>query len=191
MLATTLLVLLLLCAMLTGLILLLRTVLLVAVIHGESMAPTLRQGDRILVLRRFLAGWLRKGQVIIITVPGGQEGLSAAEGSAQGYYVKRAVALAGESYTATDSAPSDEKQEKMKNWLIPAGHVFVCGDNRQGSIDSRIWGPLPLQNVRGIVVRKLAPSSASFPLHNQHSRPPGTPASEGDTMDSFDRRACQ
>lgn len=167
MLATTLLVLLLLCALPTGLIFLLRSALLVIVIHGESMAPTLRQGDRILVLRRFLAGRLRKGQMVIITMPGEQEGLSRAPDTAQRYYVKRAVALAGESFTATGSALSYsehifsmEGQEKLQSWLIPAGHVFVCGDNRQGSIDSRMWGPLPLRNIVGVMLMKLSPLAA-------------------------------
>lgn len=167
MLATTLLVLLLLCALPTGLILLLRSALLVIVIHGESMAPTLRQGDRILVLRRFLARRLRKGQVVIITLPDDQEGLNSALDSAQGYYVKRAVALAGESFTAIVSALprskhifSREGQENLQSWLIPAGHVFVCGDNRQGSIDSRTWGPLPLRNIAGVMLMKLSPVAA-------------------------------
>jgi signal peptidase I len=38
---------------------------------------------------------------------------------------------------------------------VPAGHVFVLGDNRFGSIDSRVYGPVPLDAVTGRVLGVL------------------------------------
>ena len=37
-------------------------------------------------------------------------------------------------------------------YKVPAGNVFCIGDNRDNSTDSRVWGPVPLEYVRGKAV---------------------------------------
>jgi signal peptidase I len=71
----------------------------------------------------------------------------------------------------TPGGPSD--------WLVPAGQIFVMGDHRQNSADSRIFGPVDISHVIGRAWLRYWPidsfgllPSTSYPPISQASPPP-------------------
>ena len=50
-----------------------------------------------------------------------------------------------------DSANTTESFSRDFSFAVPEGHLFVLGDNRDHSNNSRFWGFLPVENVVGKV----------------------------------------
>jgi signal peptidase I len=39
--------------------------------------------------------------------------------------------------------------EQREKYIVPPGHIFAMGDNRDNSNDGRVWGSVPVENVKG------------------------------------------
>lgn len=112
-------------------------------VRGDSMEPTYHDGSRLLVSRAYwLVGSVSKGDVIVI------------KQDADEYIIKRVYALEGE---AVDFAKiPDEWALEQGEYIVPAGKVYVLGDNKDVSEDSRQLGPFRLDSVIGKVVMSMS-----------------------------------
>ncbi|GAB4267434.1 MAG: signal peptidase I [Thermoleophilia bacterium] len=122
-------------------------------IPSESMEDTLVKGDRVLVNRfiyRFTAP--KKGDVIVFHPP-----IAPDED-----YIKRIVAVGGDTVAVHDGKlyvngkPQNEPYLKepvidgaFPEEKVPEGYVFVMGDNRNQSGDSRVFGPVEISKILG------------------------------------------
>jgi signal peptidase I len=138
-------------------------------IPSGSMIPTLLVGDYILVNRlayglripyyKYVFRWgeIKRGDVIVFVFP---------EDPSKDF-IKRVIALPGETIEIKRKKIYIDGREIEDKWgffsddyvgpprddfgpfQVPPEHVFVMGDNRDESNDSRFWGPVNIQNIKG------------------------------------------
>lgn len=141
-------------------ILILRACFVVVTVEGQSMFPTLHEQDRVLAFRYWPKQWLKKGQIVIIQSKGRADEWPLAPDQGQNnltkptttHYIKRLIALEGETYRTAQAGNMHENREVKREWKISPGHCFVCGDNLDASFDSRQFGPVPLEKIWGVML---------------------------------------
>lgn len=123
-------------------------------VDGSSMEPTLHSGEFVIVNKlSYKLGNPAQGEIVVFHFPRDPEQ----------EYIKRVIGLPGdqviinqgkifvndrlvdEPYIAAD--PTYEG-----TWIVPEGHLFVLGDNRNNSSDSHNWGTVPQEYVVGKAV---------------------------------------
>jgi signal peptidase I len=119
---------------------------------GQSMEPNLHSTQRVVVEKvtyRFFHG-PRRGDIVVLSLPEQSEML-----------IKRVVGLPGETIEVRggqvyiDGGPLDESWTVNRGGGsygprdIPPLHVFVMGDNRGASNDSRNFGPVAIEHIVG------------------------------------------
>ncbi len=150
-------------------------------VYGESMEPTMNNGDRLLVLKAprtwaslrgntYMPG---RGEIIVFNKPD----LSVDNESGK-QLIKRVIGLPGDrvmvsggtikifnnehpnGYSVdadTDYGSTIPATEGDINILVPQGEVFVCGDNRLNSLDSRYFGTIRTKDIVGTAEFRMYP----------------------------------
>ena len=145
-------------------------------IPSSSMEDTLHEDDRVLVNKlSYRFGDIERGDVIVFSKPDNAPGQI-------NDFIKRVIALPGETISFSngqvliEGVPYSEpyvgsnrtfingrlmdcanNPPAVDHCLVPEGTVFVMGDNREGSTDSRTFGPIDVDSIVGRAFFKLWP----------------------------------
>lgn len=145
-----------------------------AVVWGTSMAPTLDPGE--ICLLNKCALWRsapQRGDLVAFRLAG-----------ESGLCVKRVIGLPGEKIFLDDARVYVNQQGLAEPYLephvvtrrdrwacgrltVPPGHYFVLGDNRSVSEDSRTYGCVRQEELRGLVIRLAAAAAPQLPGDGQ------------------------
>jgi signal peptidase I len=122
------------------------------------MVPTLIQGDCIIIDHKYYRNRSpKRGDVIIFEYPSDSakdmmKRVIAVEGDVikgQNKNIYLNDQLVEESYTQHTSTEIMKKIDNFGPIIVPEGTLFVMGDNRDESLDSRMFGVVRLEKVKG------------------------------------------
>jgi signal peptidase I len=133
-----------------------------SVVRGSSMAPRIHDGDRILIDHlSYLFHGIERGDIVVLKYP--------LDPSVD--YIKRVIGLPGDEIdiergdvrvngvlVAEPYVGTNDFLARVHVKVEPA-HYFVLGDNRPRSCDSREFGFVPAEYVRGKVELRVWPPS--------------------------------
>jgi signal peptidase I len=153
-------------------------------IPSGSMLPTLQLQDRILVekVRPHLGRNFKPGTVVVFHPPAQLVDAGYNHSSA---LIKRVVAGPGDRVEILGGRLLRNGARVEPDWsaeamdyefgpvVVPPGHLLVLGDNRNASLDSHVWGPLPRQEVIGTAFWRYWPLQRFGPIRSLSSEPPG------------------
>ena len=121
-------------------------------VYGSCMEPSLHTGERLLgnkFVYRF--GYPARGDIVVFRFPPEPDQI----------FIKRVVGLPNETLEIRDGVVyvdgrrldertyvANQAHGDFGPQLIPSDSVFVLGDNRDESNDSRFWGVLPLDHIQ-------------------------------------------
>ena len=110
------------------------------VVSGTSMFPTFKSGRRVLVSKAYwLVGALSHKDIVVVT-----------DNNPDGYMIKRIYKMAGEKVDYYNWPKSHRFSDG--EYVVPEGQIFLLGDNRRNSEDSRSIGAVGINQVLGKVL---------------------------------------
>ena len=116
---------------------------------------------------------LHRGDVVVFAPP---QALVDAGYDSKAALIKRVVGLPGDQLVVEQGQLIRNGQRVQEPWLseemdyamnpvtVPEQHLWVMGDNRNASLDSHLWGPLPETKVIGTAVWRYWPLQRFGPI---------------------------